>query len=238
MRLALFDLDHTLLPIDSADAWSHFVVRAGSLDVELHVARIHRFAEEYRSGIFDPEQYLAFQMGLLAGFPRARLEQLRARFVADLIEPNLRSEAFELIDAHRCQGDELALVTGTNSFVTRPIAALFGLTHLLAVQPEEIQGRFSGRYVGGHTYGQGKVAAVERFLDARALALEDLQAVSFYSDSINDLPLLERVAAVGGRAVVTNGDAPLLAAARERGWPALELFQTQPRFGDPVASPA
>jgi len=238
MKLALFDLDHTLLPIDSADAWSHFVVRAGDLDVEAQVARIRRFADEYRSGSFDPEEYLAFQMGLLAAFPRARLDVLRARFVADLIEPNLRPEAFELIDAHRRQGDELALVTGTNSFVTAPIAALFGLPHLMAVQPEEIHGRFTGRYVGGHTYGRGKVLAVERFLAARELELESLQAVSFYTDSINDLPLLERVAAIGGRAVVTNPDAPLRAVARERGWPCLELFATRARFGDPVTDPA
>jgi HAD superfamily hydrolase (TIGR01490 family) len=238
MRLALFDLDHTLLPIDSADAWSHFAVRAGNLDPESQIAQIHRFADEYRSGSFDPEAYLAFQMGLLAGFPRARLERLRARFVADLIEPNLRPEAFDLIDSHRRQGDELVLVTGTNAFVTAPIAALFGLPHLLAVQPEESQGRFTGRYVGGHTYGRGKVDAVDRFLAARGLDLESLPAVSFYSDSINDLPLLQRVADIGGRAVVTNGDAPLRAVAREQGWTLMDLFSTQPRFGEAVADPA
>src|SRR5258708_23317733 len=146
MRLALFDLDPTLLPIDSADAWSHFLVRAGGLDPDRHLAQIRRFADDYRSGDFDPEEYLAFQMGLLARFPRARLEQIRSGFVQEVIEPNLRSEAFELIDSHRVRGDQLALVTGTNAFVTAPIADRFGLPHLLAVRPEQIDGRFTGRY--------------------------------------------------------------------------------------------
>jgi HAD superfamily hydrolase (TIGR01490 family) len=238
MRLALFDLDHTLLPIDSADAWSHFVVRAGGLDPEHHVAQIRRFAQDYRRGTFDPEDYLAFQMGLLARFAPDTLEQIRSRFIAEVIEPNLRREAFELIDSHRRSQHELALVTGTNSFVTAPIAALFGLPHLLAVRPERIDGRFTGRYVGSHTYGHGKVEAVERFLHQRGSALEALDECAFYTDSINDLPLLERIAASGGQPIVTNGDAPLREVARQRGWRSLELFATEPRFGEPVADRA
>jgi len=235
MRLALFDLDHTLLPIDSADAWSHFVVRAGGLDPDHDVAQIRRFAQDYRSGTFDPEDYLAFQMGLLARFPRATLEAIRSRFMAEAIEPNLRAAAFELIEAHRRRHDELALVTGTNAFVTAPIAARFGLPNLLAVRPEQIDGRFTGRYVDGHTYGRGKVVAVERFLAARGVTIETLDACTFYSDSINDLPLLERIAACGGQAIVTNGDRQLRALAHERGWPLLELFATDPRFGEALA---
>jgi HAD superfamily hydrolase (TIGR01490 family) len=234
MRLALFDLDHTLLPIDSADAWSHFVVRAGGLDPDHHVGQIRRFAQDYRSGHFDPEEYLAFQMGLLARFPRATLERIRSRFLDEVIEPNLRPEAFDLVDAHRRRQHDLALVTGTNAFVTAPIAARFGLPHLLAVRPEEISGRFTGRYVGGHTYGHGKVVAVERFLAARGITIETLEACAFYTDSINDLPLLERIAASGGQPTVTNGDASLRALAGERGWPLLDLFATEPRFGEAV----
>jgi len=238
MRLALFDLDHTLLPIDSADAWSHFLVRAGGLDPDRHVAMIRRFAEEYRNGQFDPEEYLAFQMGLLARFERPTLEAIRSDFVAEVIEPNLRSEAFELIEAHRRRRHELALVTGTNAFVTAPVAQRFGLPHLLAVQPEQVAGRFTGRYTGHHTYGHGKVVAVERFLGERGSTIEALEECAFYTDSINDLPLLERIAACGGQAVATNGDRPLQALARERGWRTLELFPTQPRFGETVANPA
>lgn len=238
MRLALFDLDHTLLPIDSADAWSHFLVRAGSMDPKRDVERIRRFADEYGSGSFDPEEYLAFQMGLLARFPRATLEAIRSRFVQEVIEPNLRREAFELIDSHRQRRHELALITGTNAFVTAPIAQRFGLPHLLAVQPEEIDGRFTGRYVGHHTYGRGKVLAVEDFLRERGTSIEALDECAFYTDSINDLPLLERVAARGGQAIATNADASLLAIAQQRGWPSLQLFGVAPRFGEAVPNPA
>jgi HAD superfamily hydrolase (TIGR01490 family) len=238
MRLALFDLDHTLLPIDSADAWSHYLVRAGGLDPGHHVEQINRFADEYRSGRFDPEEYLAFQMGLLARFPRATLEAIRSRFVQEVIEPNLRPEAFELIDAHRQRRHELALVTGTNAFVTAPIAERFGLSHLLAVQPEQVDGRFTGRYVGHHTYGHGKVVAVENFLRARGRSIETLDECAFYTDSANDLPLLERVAASGGRAIVTNGDDRLQVLAQQRGWPVLQLFAVAPRFGEAVADSA
>jgi HAD superfamily hydrolase (TIGR01490 family) len=238
MRLALFDLDHTLLPIDSADAWAHFLVRAGGLDPEHHVAQIRRLADEYNSGGFDPEEYLAFQMGLLARFPRAMLETIRSRFVHDVIEPNLRPEAFELIDLHRRRRNELILITGTNAFVTAPIAERFGLPHLLAVQPEQIDGRFTGRYVGHHTYGHGKVIAVERFLRERGASIETLDECAFYTDSVNDLPLLEQVAASGGEAIVTNGDPRLQALAQQRGWRSLQLFPVAPRFGEAVPGSA
>jgi HAD superfamily hydrolase (TIGR01490 family) len=238
MRLALFDLDHTLLPIDSADAWSHYLVRAGGLDPGHHVAQIRRFADDYRSGCFDPEEYLAFQMGLLAQFPRSTLETIRSGFMQEVIEPNLRREAFGLIDSHRQRQCELALVTGTNAFVTAPIAERFGLPHLLAVQPDQIDGRFTGRYVGHHTYGHGKVVAVERFLRERGASIEALDECAFYTDSANDLPLLERVAASGGQAVVTNADERLRAVAQQRGWPSLQLFAVAPRFGEAVADAA
>ncbi len=238
MRLALFDLDHTLLPIDSADAWSHFLVRAGGLDPGHHVAQIRRFADDYHSGSFDPEEYLAFQMGLLARFPRATLEQIRSDFLQDVIEPNLRHEAFDLIDSHRRRRHELALVTGTNAFVTAPIAERFGLQHLLAVRPEQLDGCFTGRYVGQHTYGHGKVVAVEQFLRERGSSIEALDECAFYSDSINDLPLLERIAAAGGHAVVTNADGRLREIAQQRGWRSLQLFATAPRFGEAAPTEA
>jgi len=238
MRLALFDLDHTLLPIDSADAWSHYLVQAGRLDPGHHVEQIRRFADDYRSGGFDPEEYLAFHMGLLARFPRATLEAIRSGFMQEVIEPNLRPEAFELIDSHRRRRHELALVTGTNAFVTAPIAERFGLPHLLAVQPEQIESRFTGRYVGHHTYGHGKVVAVDSFLRERGRSIETLDELAFYTDSANDLPLLEKVAASGGQAIVTNADERLQTIARQRGWPTLQLFAVAPRFGEAVADSA
>jgi HAD superfamily hydrolase (TIGR01490 family) len=219
-RLALFDLDHTLLPIDSADGWSHFLVQAAGLDAGHYGDEIRRHAADYRAGRFDVEAYLAFQMGLLARFERAQLELWRNDFLRMRVLPQIRPEALALIDRHRRAGFTLAIVTGTHAFLTRPIAALFGIEHLIAVQPEERDGRFTGRYLPPHTYQAGKVLATEAFLARHGSSLAELADSVFYSDSINDLPLLERV----HRPVVTHGDRRLRAVAAERGWPTLELF--------------
>ncbi len=221
MKLALFDLDRTLLPIDSADTWSHFVVREGGLDADGYGARIRAFAESYKANCFDVDAYQDFQMELLARFARPQLEHWRARFVREVVAPHVRPEAQALIDGHRHDGFVAVMVTGTNAFVSRPIAAAFGLEHLLAVEPEEIDGRFTGRYVGTHTHQHGKVRAVEAFVAARGLTLDACDDSVFYSDSINDLPLLERVR----RPVATNPDFRLRAVAAERGWPTLDLFE-------------
>jgi HAD superfamily hydrolase (TIGR01490 family) len=222
LKLALFDLDHTLLPIDSADTWSHFLVRVGGLDADDYGARIRHFAATYKAGNFDVEGYLAFQMQLLARFPRARLEAWRETFLREHVFDHIRPEAERLIDGHRRDGYVLGLVTGTHAFVTAPIAARLHIDHLLAVRPEhDPAGEFTGRYTGTHTYLEGKVRAVEQFLAARGLTLEQCEDSIFYSDSINDLPLLERVK----HPVVTNGDARLRAVAAQRGWPTLDLFE-------------
>lgn len=223
MKLALFDLDHTLLPIDSADTWSHYLVRSAGLDADAYGAKIRHFAATYKAGRFDIEGYLAFQMDLLARFPRPQLEHWRDAFVLEHVAPHVRPEAVDLIARHRADGFVLALVTGTHAFLTRAIADLFGIEHLLAVVPEEIDGKFTGRYVGTHTYQEGKVRAVDGFLAARGTTLADCEDSIFYSDSINDLPLLEAVR----RPVVTNGDPRLRALAAQRGWPTLDLFDLQ-----------
>jgi HAD superfamily hydrolase (TIGR01490 family) len=221
MHLALFDLDHTLLPIDSADTWSHHVVGRGGLDAVRYGARIRRFAQEYRAGTFDVDAYVRFQMELLAAFPRELLDGWHAEFMHAHVTPALLPAARALVQRHRAAGHELALVTGTNAYVVTPIARAFGIPHVLAVEPEaDAAGRFTGGAVGTHTYREGKVRKVEQWLAARGLALGAIET-TFYSDSINDLPLLERVT----HPVVTNGDARLTAVARERGWPTLALFE-------------
>lgn len=219
-RLALFDLDHTLLPIDSADGWSHFLVQAAGLDAAHYGNEIRRFAADYRAGRFDVEGYLSFQMDLLARFPREQLELWRATFLRAQVFPQMRFESQTLVEKHRSDGFTVAIVTGTHSFITRPIAALFGVEHLIAVQPEEEDLCFTGRYLPPHTYQEGKVHATEAFLAQHGTTLDALEDSVFFSDSINDLPLLERVK----RPVVTNGDAKLKAIAAERGWETLELF--------------
>jgi HAD superfamily hydrolase (TIGR01490 family) len=221
MQVALFDLDHTLLPIDSADTWSHHVVRRGGLDADVVGERIHRFADEYRAGTFDVDAYVAFQMELLAAFPRSTLDAWHDEFMRQHVIPALRPPAQALVAAHRERGDELALATGTNAYVVTPIARAFGIAHVLAVEPEQNDGEFTGGVVGAHTYQHGKVRKVEQWLAGRGHRFDDT-VTTFYSDSINDLPLLERVT----HPVVTNGDARLLAVARERGWPTLQLFET------------
>jgi HAD superfamily hydrolase (TIGR01490 family) len=227
MKLALFDLDHTLLPIDSADTWSHYLVREAGLDADEYGARIRHFAATYKAGHFDIESYLKFQMALLARFPRPDLERWREAFVREHVAPHVRSAAVQLIAGHRADGYVLALVTGTHAFVSRAIADLFGIEHLLAVVPEEAEGEFTGRYVGTHTYQEGKVRAVQGFLASRGTTLPECEDSIFYSDSINDLPLLEAVV----HPVVTNGDARLRAVAAQRGWPTLDLFELQHNDG-------
>jgi HAD superfamily hydrolase (TIGR01490 family) len=220
VRLALFDLDHTLLPIDSADTWSYFVVNKGGLDPVAYGERIQEFAQTYRAGTFDIEGYVRFQMELLALFPRALLDSWHRQFMEQHVRPHVRSEALALVDSHRKRGDELALVTGTNAYVVTPIAHEFGIEHVLAVQPETRSGEFTGSYVGTHTYQHGKVRKVEGWLAARDRAWDDTITIC-YGDSINDLPLLERAT----HPVVTNGDSRLIAIAHERGWQTLQLFE-------------
>ena len=220
MRLALFDLDHTLLPIDSADTWSHFLVRVGGLDADAFGTRIRAFSDSYRAGRFDVPAYMRFQMDMLSRFDRADLERWRAEFVTRHIEPHVAPQALALVEAHRAGGFEVALISGTHAWVATPIARLLGLQHVIGYHPEERDGRFTGGHVGVPTYHEGKVAAVAEWLAERGLAFGDAYTV-FYSDSMNDLPLLEKV----NEPVVTNGEAALRAIARTRGWRMLELFE-------------
>jgi HAD superfamily hydrolase (TIGR01490 family) len=221
MRLALFDLDLTLLPIDTADTWSAHVVRCGGLDRAEYAARIRAFAQSYHAGTFDCAAYARFQMELLARFPRATLDGWHADFMDRHVRPHVTDAARALVERHRQAGDAPALVTGTNAYVVTPIAREFGIEHVLAVEPEaDADGEFTGAWVGTHTCQAGKVRKLEEWLAGRGLAWADVHTI-FYSDSINDLPLFERAS----EPVVTNGDAQIRAVARARGWPTLELFE-------------
>ncbi len=219
MHLALFDLDLTLLPIDSADTWSHHVVRRGGLDARGYGDRVREFARSYGAGTFDVDAYARFQMELLASFPRASLDAWHAEFMDIHVRPHVRREARALVEHHRRSGHELALVTGTNAYVVTPIAREFGIDHVLAIEPEVKDEKFTGRWVGTTTHQAGKVRKVEEWLHARDLAWHAVKT-TFYTDSIHDLPLLERV----NEPVVANGDARLNAIARQRGWRTLQLF--------------
>lgn len=223
--LALFDLDGTLIPRDSDHAFGEFLVKLGWADGAAFRQANDRFYEDYLHGRLDMAAYVDFATAPWRERPPGELSEVLERFVDEIVRPMLHGTALDLVRRHRDAGDRLAIVTATNEVVTRPIAALFGIEHLLAVEPEEVDGRFSGRYRGTHTYREGKVRAVEAFLAARGTTLEACEDSVFYSDSINDLPLLQRVR----RPVATNADDRLRAIATARGWATLELFAAAAR---------
>ena len=221
--LALFDLDHTLLPIDSDNEWGRFLVRRKLVDVEVFEARNAGFFAQYKAGELDPVEYLEFALGTLARFPRHELDALHAHFMAEVITPALLPQARALVQRHQDAGDLVAIVTATNRFVTAPIAAAFGIEHLLAAEPEvSASGELTGRLLGVPTYGGGKLIHTRAWLAELGLSLEGFERSYFYSDSPNDLPLMSVVT----DPVATNPNSLLTAHALAHGWPILTLFET------------
>lgn len=219
--LALFDLDHTLLPLDSDYEWGRYLVRRGVVETVAFEARNAAFFVQYQAGTLDPVEYLEFALGTLAKFSRAERAALRADYMAEVIMPALLPQAHALVARHQDAGDLVAIVTATNRFVTAPIAAAFGIDHLLAAEPElDAQGDITGRLVGVPTSGAGKVVHTERWLATMDRKLTDFERSTFYSDSHNDLPLMSLVT----HPVATNPNTILTAHAKANGWSILELF--------------
>lgn len=216
VSLALFDLDHTLLAGDSGSLWGRHLCAVGALDAAHFEAENRRFGAEYIAGTLDPLAYFTFAMAPLAAHPIARLLEWREQFIEQHIRPVVLARAVELLDAHRARGDTLVIVTATDRFVTEPIAALLGVPHLLATEPEQLDGGYTGRVAGEPCFREGKIAALERWLGGHGARLDE---VWFYSDSQNDLPLLGRV----GHPVAVDPDPVLAAEAAARGWPVLSL---------------
>ncbi len=216
MPLALFDLDNTLLAGDSDYLWGLFLGERGIVDTETYVRENERFYREYREGRLDIHEFLRFSLAPLAGHPPARLRAWREAFVAEKIEPILLPAGRRLIERHRRRGDIPVIITATNAFVTRPIADRLGVRELIATEPEFRDGRYTGAVAGIPCFQEGKVQRLRQWLDERGL---DLEASWFYSDSHNDLPLLERVT----HPVAVDPDDTLAAEARRRGWPVLSL---------------
>ncbi len=221
MNLALFDLDHTLLPIDSDYTWCQFLISIGVIDAQTYEERNQRFYDQYKAGTLDIYEFLSYQLRPLAETPRATLDQWHTRFMAEHIEPALRPSALQLVQKHLDAGDQCILVTATNSFVTAPIGQRFGIPHLIATDPEEKDGEFTGGVAGQPSFREGKVLRTEQWLAQRGLGWSDVGTVHFYSDSINDLPLLEKAT----HPVATNPDERLTEIAQQRGWPILRLFE-------------
>ena len=224
MKLALFDLDHTLLPIDSDYSWGEYTLDIGWCDPAHFKTRNDEFFAQYQAGALDVHAYVRFATEAIRLRGRAAAEAAREDFMRDVIRPAIRPEALALVQAHREAGEQLVMVTATNEFVTRPIADLFGIEALVAVElARDETGWITGEIEGVPTMREGKVTRMGQWLAERGLDWSRVEA-TFCSDSPNDLPLLERVC----HPVATNPDPRLRRVALERGWRVLDLFGPPP----------
>ena len=216
-RLVLFDLDNTLLAGDSDFEWAQFLIEEGVLDREVYEARNQAFYDQYKAGTLDIHEFLDFQLKPLSRHPRAVLDRWHAEFMARKIRPIIRENARRLVERHR--DDLRVVITATNSFVTRPIAREFGIDNLIATEPEARNGEFTGGVVGQPCFREGKVRRLEDWLAERRQTLGSFHESWFYSDSLNDLPLLARVT----HPVAVDPDETLRAHAAAHGWPLISL---------------
>ncbi len=216
MSLAIFDLDNTLLAGDSDYLWGRFLVEQGLVEGEAYERKNARFYQDYLMGNLDIHAFLAFQLRPLAEIPPGRLEALRNIYLREKIQTILLPRAQSLLDWHRERGDTLLIITATNRFITQPIAEILNVPHLIATEPERRNGRYTGRVEGIPSFREGKIARLNAWLRERG---QELEGSWFYSDSHNDIPLLERV----DHPVAVDPDATLTGIARRRGWPILTL---------------
>lgn len=220
MKLALFDLDHTLIPIDSDYEWGEFTIALGWCDASEFKRRNAEFFAQYQAGTLDIHAYVRFATQAIREQGAIKSIAAHARFMREIVQKGIQPAALELVRAHQAAGDEVVIVTATNEFVTRPIAAAFGVTGLIAVElARDAAGEPTGEIRGTPSFREGKVARVGQWLADRGLDWGAVET-TFYSDSMNDLPLLEKVT----HPVATNPDERLRAVATGRGWRILELF--------------
>ncbi len=218
MKLALFDLDNTLLNGDSDYCWAQYLIDRGILEREEYERRNDWFYHHYKQGTLDIHEYLAFQLRPVAGRPREEIDAWHREFMERKIRPIVHAKTPALLAAHR--GALRAIVTATNRFITAPIAEHLGVEHLIACDVEEgPDGRLTGRAVGTPSFREGKIVRLEEWLAGLGHRLGDFEESWFYSDSLNDLPLLEKVT----NPVAVDPDPTLERQARDRGWPILRL---------------
>jgi HAD superfamily hydrolase (TIGR01490 family) len=219
MRLALFDLDNTLLAGDSDYEWGQFLVDRGVLERDAYEAQNRAYYEQYAAGTLDIHEFLGFALRPLADHSPGELARWHAEFMRARILPMISSAARALVQRHLQAGELCAIVTATNSFVTAPIAREFGVEHLIATEPESRGGRFTGRVAGTPCFRAGKVRRLDQWLAGLGRRLADFEASTCYSDSHNDLPLLERVT----HPVAVDPDEQLAREAGRRGWATISL---------------
>ncbi len=216
MALALFDLDNTLLAGDSDYLWGVFLADQGVVDRAYYERENQRFFDQYKAGDLDIREFLRFSLQPLRDNDPQQLEALRERFIAEQIDPIILPAGRALLERRRAQGDELLIITATNAFVTAPIAERLGVAHLIATEPEHDGRRYTGEVTGIPSFQQGKVQRLEAWMAEHGA---DLDGSAFYSDSHNDIPLLEQVE----NPVAVDPDEPLRRHAEARGWPVISL---------------
>ncbi|GKS74246.1 HAD-IB family hydrolase [Acidovorax sp. SUPP950] len=223
-RLALFDLDHTLLPLDSDYEWGEFTIRIGWNDPVEFGRRNDEFYAHYQAGTLNVHDYVRFAIEAVRQRGPEAAAAAHAQFMREVIGPAIHPQALALVRQHQAAGDQVVIITATNEFVTGPIARALGVDELLSMGlARDAQGWYTGAIEGTPTMREGKVRRMEEWLAARGLAWSGVES-TFYSDSMNDVPLLETV----DHPVATNPDPRLRALAQQRGWRILDLFPTQP----------
>lgn len=219
MNLALFDLDNTLLNGDSDFEWAQFLIAEGVLDRELFEAKNLAFYEQYKAGTLDIHEFLDFQLKPLSRHSRKMLDGWREKFMQHKARNMITKPARELVARHRAAGDICVIITATNSFVTAPIAREFSVEHLIATEPEQKNGEFTGRVEGVPCFREGKITRLESWMAQHSWSWDSFADSWFYSDSLNDLPLLGKVK----NPVAVDPDATLRAHAEQHGWPIITL---------------
>jgi HAD superfamily hydrolase (TIGR01490 family) len=219
LNLALFDLDNTILAGDSDYNWSRFLIQEGYLDGAIHAEKNEKFYADYKAGTLDIFAFVEFQFKPLARNPRTVLNQLLKKYVEEVIKPMITEKARALVKRHQDEGDLIIVITATNSFITRPIAELFGIENLIGTDPEEKEGEFTGKVSGLPSFKEGKVTRLEAWLKGKNLSLASFEKSYFYSDSHNDLPLMQKVT----HPVAVDSDDILSEYAKSKGWPQISL---------------
>ena len=219
MNLALFDLDNTILAGDSDYNWSRFLIQEGYLDGAIHAEKNEKFYADYKAGTLDIFAFVEFQFKPLARNPRTVLNQLLKKYVEEVIKPMITEKARALVKRHQDEGDLIIVITATNSFITKPIAELFGIENLIGTDPEEKEGEFTGKVTGLPSFKEGKVTRLEAWLKGKNLSLASFEKSYFYSDSHNDLPLMQKVT----HPVAVDSDDILSEYAQSKGWPQISL---------------
>tara|TARA_S200000501_G_C20811286_1_gene738504 strand:+ start:994 stop:1665 length:672 start_codon:yes stop_codon:yes gene_type:complete len=221
MKLVLFDLDNTLLPIDSDYEWGQFLVNSGAIDSKSFKQQNDLFFSEYLNGTLDPIKYLNFSLEILSKFKKKELDDLQSQFMKEIILPVILPSAVQLVNSHNKRNNLIIMITATNSFIAHPIAKAFGIDNLIAANPEvNSQGKITGNLIGKPNFKFGKIINLIDWLKSKKKSFKDFEKVIFYSDSHNDIPLLSIVS----EPVATNPNEALSKHAKIYGWKIIKLF--------------